>query len=158
MCNIQIAIFWLFWLIFGQKMASHTHRIDFLQERIAHKKFQVQIPTLSKNNCSATWKPNTNQKNFRQYQLRNGQRYKNYVVILWWFIFIVSDIFKPTVMRDHLNFSSWEISLSLTWFFLKNHLNFYFLSNDSYCVKCVSICWIQIVIENKKHEVSFILS
>ena len=98
MCNIWIAIFWLFWLIFGQKIASHTCRSDFLHKWIVHKKFQLKIPTLSKNDCSATWKPNTNQKNFTRDQLRNVQRYQKYVVILWWFIFIVSDIFKPTVL------------------------------------------------------------
>ena len=86
MCNIWIAIFWLFWLIFGQKIASHTCRSDFLHKWIVHKKFQLKIPTLSKNDCSATWKPNTNQKNFTQDLLRNVQRYQKYVPIFWAFL------------------------------------------------------------------------
>ena len=97
MCNIWIAIFWLFWLIFGQKIASHTCRSDFLHKWIVHKKFQLKIPTLSKNDCSATWKPNTNQKNFTQDQLRNVQRYQKYVPIFRAFFLTVSDQFKPTV-------------------------------------------------------------
>ena len=102
MCNIWIAIFWLFWLIFEQKIASHTCRSDFFHKWIVHKKFQLKIPTLSKNNCSATWKPNTNQKNFTQDQLRNVQRYQKYVPIFRAFFLTVSDQFKPTVAtRKH---------------------------------------------------------
>ena len=83
--------------IFGQRMASHACRVDFLHKRIVHKKFQLKIPTLSKNDCSATWKPNTYQKYDTCGKVRNVQRYQKYVVILRSFIFIVSDIFKPTV-------------------------------------------------------------
>ena len=97
MCNIWIAIFWLFWLIFGQKIASHTCRSDFLHKWIVHKKFQLKIPTLSKNDCSATWKPNTNQKNFMRDQLRNVQRYQKYVPIFQAFFLTVSVQFKPMV-------------------------------------------------------------
>ena len=78
-------------------MAFHTRRVDFLHKRIVHKKFQLKIPTLSKNDCSATWKPNTYQKYDTCGKVRNVQRYQKYVVILRSFIFIVSDIFKPTV-------------------------------------------------------------
>ena len=78
-------------------MASHTCRNDFLHKWIVHKKFQLKIPTLSKNDCSATWKPNTNQKNFMQDQLRNVQRYQKYVPIFRAFFLTVSDQFKPTV-------------------------------------------------------------
>ena len=85
--------------IFWQKIPSHTCRINFLHKRIVHKKFQLKIPTLSKNDCSATWKPNTYQKYDTCGKVRNVQRYQKYVVILRSFIFIVSDIFKPTVHR-----------------------------------------------------------
>ena len=78
-------------------MAFHTRRVDFLHKRIVHKKFQLKIPTLSKNDCSATWKPNTYQKYDTCGKVRNVQRYQKYVVILRSFIFIVSNIFKPTV-------------------------------------------------------------
>ena len=71
--------------------------IDFLHKRIVHKKFQLKIPTLSENDCSATWKPNTYQKYDTCGKVRNVQRYQKYVVLLRSFIFIVSDIFKPTV-------------------------------------------------------------
>ena len=84
-------------------MAFHTRRVDFLHKRIVHKKFQLKIPTLSKNDCSATWKPNTYQKYDTCGKVRNVQRYQKYVVILRSFIFIVSDIFKPTVcLKLHL--------------------------------------------------------
>ena len=110
MCNIWIAIFWLFWLIFGQKIASHTCRSDFLHKWIVHKKFQLKIPTLSKNDCSATWKPNTNQKNFTQDQLRNVQRYQKYVSIFWAFFwqFLTSSrqrciiIFKSVKLQNYI--------------------------------------------------------
>ena len=86
-------------------MAFHTRRVDFLHKRIVHKKFQLKIPTLSKNDCSATWKPNTYQKYDTCGKVRNVQRYQKYVVILRSFIFIVSDIFKPTVISNSSNFS-----------------------------------------------------
>ena len=92
-------------------MAFHTCRIDFLHKRIVHKKIQLKIPALSKNDCSATWKPNTNQKNFTRDLLRNVQRYQKYVVILWSFIFIVSDIFKPTVLYTANIYSQTTASL-----------------------------------------------
>ena len=75
MCNIQIAIFWLSWLIFGQKTVLYTHRVNFLHKRIVHKKFQLKFPTLNKNDCSATSKLNRNEKKFTQDQLRNVQKY-----------------------------------------------------------------------------------
>ena len=78
-------------------MAFHTRRVDFLHKRIVHNKFQLKIPTLSENDCSATWKPNTYQKYDTCGKVRNVQRYQKYVVLLRSFIFIVSDIFKPTV-------------------------------------------------------------
>ena len=93
-------------------MAFHTRRVDFLHKRIVHKKFQLKIPTLSKNDCSATWKPNTYKKydtcgkvrNVQRYQkyfdrgkLRNVQRYQKYVPIFRAFFLTVSDQFKPTV-------------------------------------------------------------
>ena len=62
-------------------MASHTCRNDFLHKWIVYKKFQLKISILSKNDCSATWKLNTNQKIFTWDQLRNVQRYQKYVPI-----------------------------------------------------------------------------
>ena len=93
----MISSFWLFWTFFGQRMASYSCRVDFLHKRIVHNKFQLKIPTLSENDCSATWKPNTFQKYDTCGKVRNVQRYQKYVVLLRSFIFIVSDIFKPTV-------------------------------------------------------------
>ena len=78
-------------------MASHAYRVPFLHKGIAHKKFQLKIPTLSKNDCSATWKQNTNQKNFPRYHLRNVQRYQKYVPIFRAFFLTVSYQSKPTV-------------------------------------------------------------
>ena len=87
-------VFWQFWTLFWDKK-------DLLNPvKNVQKKFQLKIPTLSKNDCSATWKPNTNQKNFTQDQLRNVQRYQKYVPIFRAFFLTVSDQFKPTVWND----------------------------------------------------------
>ena len=57
----------------------------------------LKIPTLSKNDCSATWKANMNQKTFTWDQLRNFQRYQKYIAIFQAFFLTVSDSLKPTV-------------------------------------------------------------
>ena len=76
-----------FELIFGQEMDSKASSANFFHIRIVHKKFQLKIPTLRKNDCSATWKPNTYQKNDTCGKVRNIQRYQKYVAILRSFIF-----------------------------------------------------------------------
>ena len=115
----MISSFWLFWTFFGQRMASHACRVDFLHKRIVHNKFQLKIPTLSENDCSATWKPNTYQKYDTCGKVRNVQRYQKYVVLLRSFIFIVSDIFKPTVLFFYLDKEGQRCSCILSiWYML----------------------------------------
>ena len=128
----MISSFWLFWKFFGQRMAPYACRVDFLHKRIVHNKFQLKIPTLSKNDCSATWKPNTYQKYDTCGKVRNVQRYQKYVVILRSFIFIVSDIFKPTVYYIewwvyHVIMSE-KLTLLINWFEIK--INSVFLSGS----------------------------
>ena len=76
-----------FELIFGQEMDSKASSANFFHIRIVHKKFRLKIPPLRKNDCSATWKPNTYQKNHTCGKVRNIQRYQKYVPILRSFIF-----------------------------------------------------------------------
>ena len=64
----------LFWI--GSEPDSIPTQNHFFCKRNVQEKFQLKIPNLSKNDCSATWKPNTNQKNFNRDQLRNVQRYQ----------------------------------------------------------------------------------
>ena len=55
------------------------------------------LATFWKNDCSATWKPNSFKKNLTFGQLKNVQRYQKHVPLVWSFIFRVSYMFKPTV-------------------------------------------------------------
>ena len=78
---IHFVILQWFWLIFWQKMVLKTPKVNFFHVKNVQTKFQLKIPTLSKNDCSATWNPNTNQKNFMPDLLRNVQRCQKYVPI-----------------------------------------------------------------------------
>ena len=51
---IHFVILQWFWLIFWQKMDSQTPRVNFFHVKNVQAKFQLKIPTLSKNDCSAT--------------------------------------------------------------------------------------------------------
>ena len=86
-----------FWLIFGQKMDPTTHGANFFHKRNAQEKFQLKIPTLSKNDCSATWCPNCYRKKGTFSNLRNGYRYEKHVVIFRPTLLTVAALFKPTV-------------------------------------------------------------
>ena len=86
-----------FELIFGQEMDSKASSANFFHIRIVHKKFQLKIPTLRKNDCSATRKPNTYKKNFTQDQLRNVQRYQKICSSSLGIFLTVSYQFTPTV-------------------------------------------------------------
>ena len=57
--------------------------------------------TFWKNDCSATWKPNSFKKNLACGQLRNVQRYQKHVLLVWSFIFRVSYMLEPTVIPKY---------------------------------------------------------
>ena len=80
----------LIWTFFGQRMASHACRVDFLHKRIVQKKFQLKIPTFCKNDCRATWNPNTYQKYDTCNKVRNVQRYQkvcSYFAVIYFYSF-----------------------------------------------------------------------
>ena len=66
---------------------------------MSKKKFQLKIPTLSKNDYSATWCPNCYNKKTTPGKLRNGHRYEKHVVFIRPTLLTVADLFKPTVIR-----------------------------------------------------------
>ena len=57
------------------------------------------LATFWKNDCSATWKPNSFKNNLACGQVRNIQRYQKHVPLVRWFIFGVSYMFESTVNR-----------------------------------------------------------
>ena len=49
LCNLAVIL-----IIFLAKMDSKILRVNFFHVKNVQAKFQLKIPTLSKNNCSAT--------------------------------------------------------------------------------------------------------
>ena len=85
---------------------------------MSKKKIQLKIPTLSKNDYSATWCPNCYNKKTTPGKLRNGHRYEKHVVIFRPTLLTVADLFKPTVntlsnLKIHLFAILWSKSMGI---------------------------------------------
>ena len=92
-------------------MDLQTPRANFCHKMIVKKEFQLKIPTLSKNDCSATWCPNCYRKKSTCGNLRNRHRYEKHVVIFRPTLLTVADLFKLTVdssllMKQNANFQA----------------------------------------------------
>ena len=79
-------------------MDSTTPRVNYFPLRNVQKKFQLKIPTLSRNYYSATWCPNCCNKKTTPGKLRNGHRYEKHVVFIRPTLLTVADLFKPTML------------------------------------------------------------
>ena len=78
-------------------MDSTTPRANYFGLRNVQKKFQFKIPTLSKNDYSATWCPNCYNKKTTPDKVRNGHKYEKHVAFIQPTLLTVADLFKPTV-------------------------------------------------------------
>ena len=98
-------VFPYFDLIFGQNMDSKAPSTNFCHKRIVHKKIQLKIPTLRKNDCSATWKPNTYQIYIRY--LQQSQEFSKVLKICSYFseIYFLSNgnLQGNIVLEQYLN-------------------------------------------------------
>ena len=74
-----MSVFGPFRPIFGQKIDPNLPRSHFFLKRTNQKKFQLKIPIFSKSDDDATWWPNSYKKILTCVQLRNIQRYQEYV-------------------------------------------------------------------------------
>ena len=77
-----VSVFGRFRSIFGQKIDPKLTKSNFFPKRIHQKKFQLKIPIFSKSDGGATWWPNNHKKFLTCGQLRNTQRYQEYVQLI----------------------------------------------------------------------------
>ena len=106
MCNIWIAIFWLLWLIFGQKIASHTCRSRFLHKWIVHEKISAQNSKFDQKWLQRHLEAKQDSKKVHLRPAQECSKVPKICFYFWAFSLIVSDRFKPTVECKNLTMYS----------------------------------------------------